>query len=229
MLNSKGTRYGMRKSKKRATGAIRASKAERSELRNERILKVAGDMFLRNGYDGTSMDAVAEAAKVSKRALYAGHADKAALFSAVLRELIDHWLLPIDRFQSMQGTLREVLTELARYLATFALTSRSISTHRIIISEAKRRPEFGRLANARGRKPALRLIASILRRYQGELRVTDFETAADQFMSLAIDRSLRMASLGIRQPAREVEKTVRTGVDLFLHGASRCNNPTTRK
>jgi AcrR family transcriptional regulator len=229
MATSKGTRDGMRKSTKRTTRTPVPSKAARSEQRNERILKVAGDMFLRNGYDGTSMDAVAEAAKVSKRALYAGHADKAALFSAVLRQLIDHWLLPIDRFQSMPGSLKEVLTELARYLATFALTNRSISTHRIIISEAKRRPEFGRLANARGRKPALRLIASILRRYQAELRVTDFETAADQFMSLAIDRSLRMASLGIRQPAREIEKTVTTGVDLFLHGASRCAAPATRK
>ncbi len=212
---------------KRATGP--RTKAERGALRNRRILEVAGAVFLRNGYDGTSMDAVAEAAKVSKRALYAGHADKAALFTAVLRELIDRWLVPIDRFQAMEGSLRDVLTEMARYLATFALTSQSISTHRIIISEAERRPEFGRLANASGRKPAIRLIASILRRHRAELRVTDFETAADQFMSLAIDRSLRLASLGMRQSGREIERTVRTGVDLFLFGAAIRDLPGRKK
>ena len=46
------------------------------------ILKAASQMFLSQGYGPTSMDAVAEAAGVSKRTVY-GHFDtKYALFSA---------------------------------------------------------------------------------------------------------------------------------------------------
>lgn len=191
------------------------------EQREEHILRVAGDTFLQFGFDGTSMEAVAEAAQISKRTLYARYADKAALFNAVLSDLIGRWLVPIDQLQFENGTLQDTLLALARYLTTFALTPQSVSIHRIIISEARRRPKFGQLVNASGRKPAIRAIASLLRQHESELRVTDFEMAADQFMSLAVDSSLRLASLGIKATPRQIEQWVRAAVDLFLSGARR--------
>ena len=54
-------------------------------------------------------------------------------------------------------------------------------------------------------------------------------TEHERFMSLAIDRSLRLASLGMRQSEREIEKTVRTGVDLFLFGAGIRDLPGRKK
>ena len=56
-------------------------------------------MFMKHGFDGTSIDAVAEAASMSKRTVYARYRDKNELFSAVLRDLIDRWLVPINQFQ----------------------------------------------------------------------------------------------------------------------------------
>jgi TetR/AcrR family transcriptional regulator, mexJK operon transcriptional repressor len=66
------------------------------------------------GFDGTSMDAVAEAARISKRTLYARYADKAALFHAVLSDLISRWLVPIDRFQTEQGEIEDTSCSLSR-------------------------------------------------------------------------------------------------------------------
>jgi hypothetical protein len=45
--------------------------------------------------------------------------------------------------------------------------------------------------------------------------------AADQFMSLVVDRSLRLANLGIKHSPRVIEQWVRSSVDLFLSGARR--------
>jgi len=188
------------------------------QQREERLLRVAGDIFLRRGFDNTSMDAVAKAAGISKRTLYARYADKTALFNAVLRDLITRWLIPIGEFQLGPGGLRDTLLALARYLTTEALTPQSVSVHRIIISNADARPEFGRLANEIGRGPALQAIASILRQHCAELQPIDLDIAADQFMSLAVDRSLQLASLGIKMDAKQTEEWVRSSVDLFLNG-----------
>lgn len=188
------------------------------EQREEHILRIAGETFLTSGFDGTSMDAVAEAARISKRTLYSRYSDKTALFNAVLRDLINRWLIPIDELQTQRGALRETLLELARYLTTFALTRQSVEVYRVIISEAQRRPEFGRLANDVGRKPALQAIAAILRQHQSELRPLDFDMAGEQFMSLTIDNSLRQAHLGIKISSERIELWVRASVDLFLAG-----------
>lgn len=194
---------------------------EEKEQREEYILHVAGETFLKFGFDGTTMDAVAEAARMSKRTLYSRYPDKVLLFRAVLHDLINRWLTPIDQFQLKQGDLKETLLMLARHLATFSLTPQSVNAGRIIISEAQRQPEFGRLANQAGRKPAIRMIASILRQHHAELRPIDLDMAAAQFLSLVIDSNLELAYLGIKVGPRQIEKWTRTAVDLFLGGARR--------
>jgi AcrR family transcriptional regulator len=197
-------------------------KAVEIEQRNRDILRAAGETFLRSGFDGTSMDAVADAAHISKRTLYTRYPDKTVLFDAVLRDLIARWLTPIGRFQSEHGELRDTLLALARYLMTAALTPQSVNVHRIILSEAQRRPEFGKLANEAGRKPALQAVVSILREHRFELRPINLEMAAEQFFALAVDSSLRLAALGIRIEATQIEERVCSSVDLFLEGA-RCS------
>jgi TetR/AcrR family transcriptional regulator, mexJK operon transcriptional repressor len=185
------------------------------------LIEVAGAMFMKLGFDGTSIDAVAEAAAMSKRTVYARYRDKSELFSAVLRDLIERWLVPINRFQSSDADLEPMLVEIARHLLTSALAPQAVSLHRIIIGEAERRPEFGRLAHSEGRQAGIRAIAAALKRHRAKLRGDDLEQAAEQFMSLVIDSSLRLAALGIRPGNRDIEGRIRAAVDLFLNGARR--------
>ena len=178
-------------------------------------------MFMKLGFDGTSIDAVAEAAGMSKRTVYARYRDKNQLFSAVLRQLIDRWLVPIKEFQAGTSELEPMLMEIGRHLLASALAPQAVGLHRIIVSESERRPEFGRLANAEGRLPAIRAIAAALRRHGTKLRVRNLERAAEQFLSLVIDSSLRMAVLGLDRHPSGTESRVRRAVDLFLNGARR--------
>jgi hypothetical protein len=113
------------------------------------------------------------------------------------------------------------LVEIGRHLLTSALAPEAVSLNRIIIAESERRPEFGLLAYAEGRRPAIRAIAAALAWHAPRLRVDDLEGAANQFMSLIIEHSLRMASLGISPSPDEAEARVCAAVDLFLNGAVR--------
>ena len=203
-----------------ARGGGRPTLAE-ARRRQKRLIEVAGAMFMKLGFDGTSIDGVAEAAGVSKRTVYARYKDKNELFSAVLRELIERWLVPIHRFQSSKADLDAMLLEIGRHLLTSALAPQAVSLYRIIIAEAERRPEFGRLANSEGREAGIRAIAMALKRHRAKLRVDDLEGAAEQFLSLVIDSSLRRAALGIRPGGLRVEDRVRAAVDLFLNGTRR--------
>lgn len=187
--------------------------------RRAHLLKVAGDMFMRYGFDGTSMDAVAEKAGVSKRTLYVRYADKKGLFNAVLRGRIAECITPINRFKSSSGDLETTLLHIGRHLLRSALAPSSVSVHRIIVAEARRQPEFGRLANAEGWRPGVRAIAAVLGRHENALRIADKEAAAAQFMSLVVDNALRMETFGIKTDKRMIEKSVRAAVDLFLNGA----------
>ena len=73
---------------------------------NQDILTAAGDLFMQYGFDGTSMDAVAEKAKVSKRTLYLRHADKSALFNTAIYELLGRFLVPLELIRQRNGRPR---------------------------------------------------------------------------------------------------------------------------
>ena len=64
--------------------------------RDARLLDVATTLFMERGFDGTSIDAVAEAAGISKPTVYARYRDKRDLFAAVLLGRIRDWLAPLS-------------------------------------------------------------------------------------------------------------------------------------
>lgn len=194
---------------------------EEAERRQQHLLDIAGAMFMKLGFDGTSIDAVAEATGASKRTVYAHYRDKNELFAAVLRRLIDRCLVPLDRFPLGTSDLEPMLMEIGRHLLTTALAPQAVSLHRIIIGESERRPEFGRLAHREGRQRAIRAIAAALKRHAPLLQAGDLALAAEQFISLVVDNNLRLAALGIGPGAREIEERVRAAVGLFLNGVRR--------
>lgn len=190
---------------------------------NQHILRVASEIFLRCGFDGTTIDAIAASARISKQTLYARYSDKAALFRAVLDDLIARWLVPIDRFRFSEDDLATTLAKLGHYLATFSLQEHAVGVNRIVISEAERWPELGKMIIESAEKPAISMIKAILIRHQKELRKVDLAIAAEQFLSLMADSLLRRTHLGDVPTSREINRWIRASVDLFLNGIRREN------
>ena len=60
---------------------------ERGQATREHLIEVATELFAARGYEGTSIDAVQQAAGVSRGSLYHHFAGKDALFEAVLEAL----------------------------------------------------------------------------------------------------------------------------------------------
>lgn len=114
--------------------------------KREQILKGAMQVFLQQGYAGTSMDRVAEAARVSKNTIYNHFQDKEGLFTA----LIEH--IASDRFQIVFGTVplqgepAVVLRQIAEKLLSTILPDKEyISFLRLLIGESERFPHLAQL------------------------------------------------------------------------------------
>jgi AcrR family transcriptional regulator len=193
---------------------------------NERLIEVATSLFMERGFEGTSIDAVAEAAGISKPTLYARYRDKRDLFAAVLRGRIRCWLAPISAAAEAQAgatrpeNIETTLHELSRQMLAHSLTPESVTLQRILAAQAVQFPELATLACEEGWTRAVRGVAALLQRFQarGEIDVEDPELTASLFLNLVLGHSRRTALFGLGIDLNAEEREREAAVRLFLRG-----------
>lgn len=100
------------------------------------ILEAAKSLFLRNGYDGSSMDAIAAEAGVSKLTVYSHFTDKETLFSAAIKAKCEEQL-PELLFELPDNVpLESQLLEIARGFLALVNSRESVEMHRMMVSLA---------------------------------------------------------------------------------------------
>jgi AcrR family transcriptional regulator len=178
-------------------------------------------MFMERGFEGTSIDAVAEAASIGKATLYARYKDKSELFAAVLQRQIDRWLAMNETGeQAMTGRIEDVLLARARRTVAVALTPEAIAINRIVMAEATRFPNLAKLVHEQGWQRSNAAVAAVLDGFakSGQIEVKDTNVTADLFLSLVIGRQTRVAMLGIETDPAQIDQRVQAAVKLFLNG-----------
>jgi TetR/AcrR family transcriptional regulator, mexJK operon transcriptional repressor len=188
---------------------------------NQDIITAAGDLFMEFGFDGTSMDAIAERARISKRTLYLRHKDKSALFNTVVYELLGRFLVPLELSRYTASDLDSALLLIGRDMVTSVTRPEFLAVYRLVTFEAQRRPEFGRWINDARRRPAIQVIGAILQQHQDELRPDVLDSAPEHFLSVTVDVGLRMGVFGIKMTPRQIESHLNAAVDFFLNGVRR--------
>jgi TetR/AcrR family transcriptional repressor of mexJK operon len=179
------------------------------------VLDAATDLFLRDGYGTTSLEAVAAAAGVSKRTLYARFSGKAALLQMVVARLVTNWLPAFDAEIGEGGGLRDTLLGSARVMLATALTPQALGLYRLIIAEIERFPELALVMRDAGAAAGTDRLANVM----AAAGITDPIWAAEQFMALVLSVPQRRG-LGLGSPLDTAgqEVWVQRAVDLFLDG-----------
>ena len=200
---------------------------EASAQLGEKILEIATEFFLRDGYGGTSIEAIAQAAGMSKRTFYHRYDGKPALFAAVAARIVAQIRPPPDVPLVVGTTTAEILERLAGLMLQAALAPRTLALNRLLISEAARFPELvAALGTQRSRAEAVDLIAKLLESrlanqssHTHPLAGADAEFAAGQFIQMIISWPQRLAlGLGAPMTAAEQAAWVRRTTHLFLKG-----------
>ncbi|WP_212523807.1 TetR/AcrR family transcriptional regulator [Actibacterium sp. MT2.3-13A] len=184
------------------------------------VLEGARAVFLRDGFEGASVDDIARAAGVSKATLYSYFADKRLLFMEVVKQECDQQsrdaMDEIDR----AAPVEVVLEAAARHLLRFLLSDFSQRVFRICVAESARFPELGREFYNSGPAHVRAELAAFLGEAvaRGDLAIDDLHLAADQFAELCkADLHPRMV-FGVSHgfTDEEVERVIAGAVAMFM-------------
>ncbi len=199
---------------------------EAAVRRDARLLEVATRLFMELGYEGATMDAVAEAAGVGKPTLYHRYRDKRELFEAVLTARINEWLLPLAQVAEAQQSgvqssdLAEALDGLSRAMLRQTLRPGAAALHRVIAAQKAQSPELAQYAYEQGWLRAVDAVASILRAFNNRqgLLIPDANLAAELFLNLIIGPASRAALYGVELDAESLEQRRAAAISLFVRG-----------
>ncbi len=204
----------------RATDATES----RSEQKHRAILDAASAIFLTQGFLGTNMDLIAEAAKTSKQTVYKHFGSKEALFVEIVSTITD---AAGDRIATIRpeitdgDTADDLLRRYAERQLITVLDPRVMQLRRIVIGEAGRFPELARVLYERGPLRAIGDLTDFLGqlRDHGLLTLDDPATAAVQFnWMIMADPLTRATFLGDDAvPSRaQLRRHVAESISLFL-------------
>jgi AcrR family transcriptional regulator len=209
-----------------ATGPLRPGAGrptrEQAELRHAELLDRALELFLENGFELVTMEAIAAAVGMTKRTVYARYDDKAALFRAVVQRAVERWILPVETLQAVEtDDLEATLAGIARIRLDNAISPVGVRLDRIVNAESFRFPEIFALAYEEGSRPTIRFIADLLRRRlaPGSPALADPEIAATAFLSMVVGGPRRRILSGGTMEPQDVDSRIRFCVRLFLDGA----------
>ena len=198
---------------------------DRQSTRKRRsIVEAATATFLQKGYLGTSMDEIAALAGVSKQTVYKHFADKERLFSEVVTSTVNEASDPVHQ-EVLElrdsGDLDADLRDLARRQLALVLQPRLMQLRRLVIAEAARFPDLGRVFYEQGPGRTMDALAATFERLaaRGLLEVDDPKLAASQFNWLVMSAPLNQAMLLGKEgglPKRDLERHADEGVRTFL-------------
>jgi TetR/AcrR family transcriptional regulator of autoinduction and epiphytic fitness len=190
--------------------------------KRDAILSAASLVFIKHGYEGTSMDLVAQAAGAARRTLYNQFPEgKQELFRAVAERM---WrAFPVMDIATEEAALADPEAGLRRIgyaITNFWAPPLAIAFLRMVIAEGPRFPDLTRSFFEVGKTPALSAVRNYIAELgrRGVLKITNAELSSRQFIGLIEETVLWVRVMGDEKQltTQENEEVVEQAVAIFL-------------
>lgn len=152
----------------------------------EQVLEGARTVFMRDGFERTSVDDIAREAGVSKATLYAYFPDKRLLFMEVAKVECHRLADEAEATITDDAPVASVLRLAAEKMMSYMMSDFGRRIFRIAVAEAESFPALAHEFYLSGPKLVHDRVAHYLRCAvdRGELRIDDIDLAAGQFTQL---------------------------------------------
>lgn len=186
----------------------------------DQVVDGAREVFLRDGFEGASVDDIAREAGVSKATLYSYFPDKRLLFvevaTAQCKRQADEAMMTMDLTQPPRIVLRQA----ANAFLGFIFSDMGQRIFRICVAESDRFPELGREFYRCGPRTLHAALVDYLSaaRDRGEVRIDDLDLAADQFAELCKADLWTKLVFGLREEfsTDEIARVVDGALETFM-------------
>jgi TetR/AcrR family transcriptional repressor of mexJK operon len=184
------------------------------------ILAAAKRLFPLAGFEGTSMDAIAAEAGVSKLTVYSHFTDKETLFVAAIRarctDQVPDALFDVDT----TGPVRGQLVAIAHAFLHLIMSPDAISLHRLLTSSGNASPKLGQLFWEAGPLRMRESFEGFLRQEveAGQLDIANITRAASQFFALLKGElhTRLLCGCGQALSVDDIDEHVSATIDFFL-------------
>lgn len=189
----------------------------------EGLLDHAGRAFVRDGYRATTIEAVAAAADVSKKTIYAQFGDKAGLFRAVFQKIAAErgkFLILGDPGPGREGLIRR-----GTVIVEGAFEAHTVAFNRLLMREGAEFPELQQITQEITRVHVIEPLTIYLRREFPEIPPEHLQFLAESFINLLLGRYVSLVSQADHGPLRTwyTEQRIADVCDLFLAGCAALN------
>jgi AcrR family transcriptional regulator len=190
----------------------------RREARRETIVDVAAPYFLEHGYAGTTMSGIAAALGGSKGTLWSYFPSKELLFTAVIDRVTEAFRAQLSLILNPRDDIEIALRRFCLEFVRKITSPEAIALHRLVVGEANRFPEMGRIFYERAPRQMQQLLASFLAdaMERGQLRRDDPLVAARQLVAMCMLGSHQQRLMGVVEQvsseaiAGEVDRAMQT-------------------
>lgn len=196
-------------------------KAADVEARSAELIETAGQLFLKKGYTGVSLEAIAREARVAVRTIYVKFGGKGGLLKAVLASRRDRFFM--DRcLADDQRPLREVIDDFARDFHDLIVSPDAIAMQRVVIAEAGSNPELAEAFYDGGPRLARATLAKYFSRPDVRAQLRDdvpLEIVPIHLIGCINGDPIGRFLFPEAEPSREeAHRQLDARLDLFYHG-----------
>lgn len=195
----------------------------RSEETRKTILASAQRLFLNQGYVVTTLDNIAEDAKITKKTVYGYFPDKRSLFLGVIESAVqDSWefQVPLQAIPTFEG-LQSALYVVALKLNDVLTRPEYVQLLRVTITEIVVQPDLEELIEEGVTRRALRMLTSLfsIAEANGLITSPGSKILAEQFVGGFVVRTFLDGLLKPNADAvvKQTKKELRAYVDSFIH------------
>jgi TetR/AcrR family transcriptional regulator, mexJK operon transcriptional repressor len=189
-----------------------------SAQRRKTFVDLARDSFFSHGYAGTAMSSIAAKAGGSKTTLWSYFPSKQDLFVAVVDDLVGRFGTMLRVPLPPETPVGHALGQFGNAMMSIVLTPQIVALHRLVIGEAGRFPELGRLFYERGPARGKARLAEYLEvaMADGRVQAGDPIRAASEFAFLCRSGCYEPHLLGMTEGdvqahvARDVDAAIET-------------------
>lgn len=195
----------------------------RDPKRLDKVMQAAADQFLGQGFERTSMDAIAQASGVSKVTIYRYFPTKEALFEAVIGQRTDEVFGGLSATDLDPRDPTAALSLIGKRFLHMKRSDTVIGTFRAMYAAAGQQNAACRVFFRQGPDKLVRQVAAYLEAADaaGTLSVPNSKAAADQFLSLFLGMDHIKVLLGLGKPSKKHDQQLVTdSVRLFLKAYS---------